>query len=97
MFSVREAEDGLYTYHTSKLTFSDSAMEQAGGRGRPFLYEVESPGGTLPRLAVAWIPDSDRAVNEMNLWMQPTRYRLPEEKQTDSDVALPSMGSSFVP
>lgn len=72
-FGMQNESKEWYAYDKTPLQFSPKAMETSTGEGQPYLFEVYDQNENLPRIALAWIPDSDLASWEMDRWIQPKR------------------------
>lgn len=73
VFGILE-NDGFYSYHNQMLGFSPEAVQQANGNVRPYIYEIIDLIGLsdqVKRVAVAYIPDSDKAKEELTTWLHP--------------------------
>ncbi len=74
VFGVIDSTGALYDYDVQPLSFSRKAVEDVGGKTRPFIYEIIKEGetnNTTIRVAVALIPDSDVAQKELTDWLRP--------------------------
>lgn len=88
-------DEGFYIHHEQILGFSTAAMEQANGNTRSYFYEfgiLDNEQELVQRVAIAYIPDSELAKNELTKWLSPL---TPDE--TDSLLAkqLPDDTESF--
>jgi len=89
------SDEGFYIHHEQILGFSPEALEQANGNTRRYFYEfgiLENDQELVQRVAIAYIPDSELAQNELTTWLSPL---TPDE--TDSLLAklLPNDNETF--
>ncbi len=72
VFSVRDSLGSWYNYYLQPLGFSPLAMEEANGKTKVFMYELNKDDiGTVPRIAIAVIPEGEKALKEMENWILP--------------------------
>lgn len=82
VFSVRDdSSDTGYRYYLQPLRFSRQAMREANEETQLFIYESNADyKGSVPRIAVAIIPQGQVAYEEMEAWILP-KSGLEEDSQ----------------
>lgn len=84
IFSLRDNSGSWYTYYLQPLGFSPEALEQSEGRLQLFLYElVPDSLNSVPRIAVATIPDGQKAFIEKQEWILPIVGETQKQKMDD--------------
>lgn len=82
VFSVRDSLGVWYNYYLQPLGFSPKAMEEANGKTQIFIYELnKDDAGSVPRIAVAIIPEGEQAFKEMEHWILPRVETEPEQEK----------------
>lgn|GEM_PF-5465398 len=98
VFSFRKKvnDDYLYHYYVRDINFSKEIIDEANGEKVLFVVVPGKDMAGIHRAYVAWIPDSQKARDQMALWALPTETQPnPLDVGTISDN-MKSMGCDWI-
>lgn len=96
VLSVKDDTGNWYAYHVQPLAFSQKIVKESDSKLRKYLFEVKNKDQDLPRIAVAYIPDSDKAVYQMDLWLQPQKLEEHAKQKMKSDCGLELIDTHYI-
>jgi len=71
VFSVKDSIDNRYSYYIESLKFSEKAVRESNGEVEPYFFEATDTKDEVQRIAMAYIPKSILARQEMDDWIIP--------------------------